>query len=124
GGIPPILKASKRLAQHQTFYKAFIDHYLTQGMHYPSASPKACQELQIHELDVTKPNNIVGLSYVQAIREHHYPITPLTIKRSKNDYHDQTIASPIASATSIREEFLSNGMSSKVRNTMPDSTLQ
>src|SRR5699024_4245396 len=124
GDIHPFLNASKKLAQHQTLYNAYIDQYLKQGMNFPSASAKACQELQIHELDVTKPNNILGLSYVQAIREHHYPITPLTIKRIKNDYHDQTIASPIASATSIREEFLPNGMSSKDRKTMTDSNLQ
>src|SRR5699024_530684 len=50
--------------------------------------------------------------------------TPLTIKRIKNDYHDQTIASAIANTISIREEFLSNGMRSKIRNAMPDSPLQ
>lgn len=123
GDIQPFLDASEKLAQHRTAYKAYIDDYLKQGMNFPSASAKACEKLEINTLDVTKPNNILGLSYVQAIKEHNHPITPLTIKRIKNDYHDQTIASSIASATSIRQEFFSNGMTHKVRSAIPESTL-
>src|SRR5699024_4445517 len=71
--IHPLLNASKKSAQRKTLHQAYIDAYLRQGMNFPSASGKASQDLQIHERDVTKPNNILGLSYVQAFREHHYP---------------------------------------------------
>lgn len=122
GEIQPFQDASEKIAKHHVAYKAYIDDFLKEGMNFPSASAKASEQLGITALDVTKPNNILGLSYVQAIAEHNYSMTPLTIKRIKNDYHDQTIASNIASATSIRQEFLAEGMTSRVQSTIPEAT--
>src|SRR5699024_12862378 len=52
------------------------------------------------------------------------PITPLTIQRINSGYHDQEINTHIASATSIRKEFMTNGFSNKMTSTLPSSSLQ
>ena len=50
-------------------------------------------------------NDILGIAYIKAIKDSN--IIPLTIQRTTN-YHDDTITSSIASATSIRKAILNN----------------
>ena len=50
-------------------------------------------------------NDILGIAYIKAMKDSD--IVPLTIQRTTN-YHDDTITSDIASATSIRKAIFSN----------------
>ncbi|MEF3328634.1 nucleotidyltransferase [Oceanobacillus oncorhynchi] len=111
--------------EHQNQYESFVKKYLNKGHAYPDAATKAYQHIfGISDiLDVSRPNNILGLSYVRAIKDAHYPIKPITIKRIENNYHDTAITGNIASATSIRKEVLNNPTASKAAaEAMPETT--
>lgn len=55
------------------------------------------------------PNNILGLSYVQAILKHADTIEPYTLKRHKSEHHHQTIDDlHFASGTAIRQSLNKN----------------
>src|SRR5690625_8052843 len=77
------------------------------GNSFPEASRIAYQQIGLtnEQMDLSQPNNILGFSYIKTIFEHNLPIKPLTIKRTSSHYHDETITSTIASATSIRKQL-------------------
>src|SRR5699024_8376333 len=75
------------------------------------------------QMDLVKPNNTVCFSYIQTIFEHNLPIKPLTIKRTSSNYHDETITSTIASATSIRKQLFQQVLiSHETAATIPEET--
>src|SRR5699024_6921231 len=71
GSIEPFSQASTYIQRHQETYQEALQRYLKQGDAFPSASSKAYKEIGLSALDLSKPNNILGLSYVQAIHKHH-----------------------------------------------------
>ncbi|WP_067728276.1 nucleotidyltransferase [Oceanobacillus damuensis] len=111
--------------EKESEFKITLKQFLDQGLSYPEASKRAYQHIGLTDknMDLSKPNNILGYSYVKAIMENNLDIAPLTIQRTNNDFHDQTIASEIASATSIRKEMLKNdSLTSEIKSTMPEET--
>ncbi|MGN8645120.1 nucleotidyltransferase [Gracilibacillus sp. HCP3S3_G5_1] len=93
---------------HREEYNYFLTQSLKQGYSYPKANDIAFSSIGGKELsiDFSKPNNILGYQYVKNIYDLHTNITPFTIKRIKNNYHDREIHDSIASATSIRNQLL------------------
>jgi predicted nucleotidyltransferase len=124
GEIMPFLLANQLIQQHKVQYEGLLQSHLKNGVAFPVASSKAYQEIGIHSIDLFQPNNILGLSYVQAIQDQELPITPLTIKRLQSQYHDIHLSTPIASATSIRKSILDKEQTSVVNETIPDATVQ
>ncbi|MFD1067243.1 nucleotidyltransferase [Oceanobacillus locisalsi] len=127
GNIAAFTDAYQLQKEHLYAYEANLKRYLNQGFSYPDAATKAYRHISgLSEiLDVSQPNNILGLGYVRAIKDAHYPIRPVTIQRIENNYHDTAITGKIASATSIRKEVLTNtSTSASAADSMPDETLQ
>lgn len=81
-------------------YDQLVQKYLSQGINYPTAMSKALNELT--NININKPNDLLGLSYIKEIIKNNYPITPISIKRN-NDYHGETITGNIISANLIRK---------------------
>lgn len=79
-----------------------LKEFLDQGLNYPTALNKAIG------IDIKSPNDLLGISYIKAIKKNNYNIIPVTIKRT-NDYHDTISDELIISATNIREK-ISNGV--------------
>ncbi|WP_099157977.1 nucleotidyltransferase [Virgibacillus ndiopensis] len=127
GKISDFTTSYTTFKDHETHYKKTLQTKLDQGLSFPEASKIAYKEIGLtsNRMDLSKPNNILGFSYVKAILENKLRINPLTIKRSKSNYHDETINTSIASATSIRKELFSAGkITPKIANTIPNSTEQ
>ena len=76
---------------------AKIRKEIAKGLSYPSAVAKATG---LDELD--KPNNVLAIEYIKAIRKLNSTITPLTIKRDDN-YNDST-AAEFASSMALRKD--------------------
>ena len=92
-------------AKTQLFSKKYqkrFNSYLEEGNNYPSSLSKALKEET--GIEITKPNDLLGLSYIREILENNYDITPITISRT-NDYHSNFLTGTISSATSIRKEL-------------------
>ncbi len=80
-----------------------VKTYLDEGLNYPTAMKNA---LNIKE-DINNPNDLLGISYIKAIRKINPSIIAETIKRTSN-YLDITSNDEVISATNIREKLRNN----------------
>lgn len=105
-----------------------IQQFITEGISYPAAVARAYGKLKGNKklLDLSRPNNILGLAYLRAIKKLNTPMTGMTIKRIHADYHDVEFSSPsVASATSIRKMLFSKeGHIEKIKPYVPETTFQ
>ncbi|AXI08983.1 nucleotidyltransferase [Oceanobacillus sp. 143] len=126
GNISPFLSSYETFKNNENIYNLALKQVLADGKSFPEASRAAYEQINLttKEIDLAKPNNILGFSYVRAILDNELPIDPITIKRTKNNYHDESITSNIASATSIRKLLIEhNELSATVKQTIPKETV-
>lgn len=104
GNITAFIDAAKTFLEQKQQHDSYVQEALQEGVSYPRANAEAWKRLNATNLDLSKPNNVLGLAYVKAILQKQIPITPRTIRRIASDYHDKTFSHPsIASATSLRK---------------------
>lgn len=115
-----IEKKKSQSAQIDSEIKSFI----SSGMSYPSAYSNALKSrLDTSKLDVSLPNNILGIHYLEAIEHFNSSMKGATIQRIAANYHDETIThNRIASATAIRKILKSEDES--ITNFVPSFTKQ
>ena len=82
-----------------------IKDLLKKGYNYPKAIDIALKN-KIN-ISVNTPNDLLGVSYIKAIKKLNSKIKPITIKRT-NDYHNKNTNGKISSATSIRNLIFDN----------------
>lgn len=126
GSINSFISSYHIFKEKTSTYNHILKHYLDAGCSFPEASTYAYKEIGLTDsnMDLSKPNNILGYSYVKAIIENKLPITPLTIKRKANAFHDETITGTIASATSIRKELMKqHTLTSAIIDSLPTETV-
>ena len=82
-----------------------IKDLLKKGYNYPNAIDIALKN-KIN-ISINTPNDLLGVSYIKAIKKLNSKIKPVTIKRT-NDYHDKNTNGKISSATSIRNLIYEN----------------
>ncbi len=78
-----------------------LKNNLNKGINYPTALNKSIG------INISSPNDLLGISYIKAILKNNLNITPISIKRT-NDYHDTTSNDKIISASNIREKIKNN----------------
>ena len=101
GSIEQFIQAS--CAMEKDDFKTRLSAALGDGDSYPAAVSKALD----CDLDLTKPNNLLGLSYVNALRRRNSSIIPLTTKRA-GDYHSESVSENFMSATAVRAALAQN----------------
>jgi cytidyltransferase-like protein len=84
-------------------YDSLVKKYMDQGENYPTSMNKALKELV--GLEITKPNDLLGLSYIKEIIKNNYNIEVINIKRTTS-YHGEEIHNNITSASNIRKLYL------------------
>lgn len=127
GDVHDFIESYRQYMKHQETYRETLKNELDRGLSYPNASKEAYRKIGLTDdaIDLSKPNNILGFSYVRALMEQRLPIRPLTIKRTKSGYHDESVTSTIASATSIRKNILAdNQLSEKIQRTLPPPSIK
>ncbi|MBU5266001.1 nucleotidyltransferase [Virgibacillus proomii] len=125
GEISDFIHSYKQLTARKNEFEQALKTHVKMGLAFPEASKAAYQHigLDLAKIDLSKPNNILGFSYVKMIYDLQLSITPLTVERSQSDYHDKTITGTIASATSIRNSIIESGnITQSVRNAIPETT--
>lgn len=78
------------------------------GCTYPKAVSKALSNYFGEDYEsfsdlVEKPNNILGIEYLKALKRLRSSMEPIAIQRWHTDYHDEMIYSDTASATALRK---------------------
>lgn len=85
--------------------------YIREGYSYPAARAKAAEQIlnadgksQTSDLAqvISEPNNILGIEYINALKQINSSIKPVTITRRYANYHESEIKEGISSATAIR----------------------
>lgn len=82
-----------------------LKKYLDEGFGYPYAMEMAFKATSV-DIDF-KPNDILAVNYIKAIKQLGSEIKPVAILRT-NDYHGITASGNMASATAVRE-LINNG---------------
>lgn len=84
---------------HNEEFDKLVHIYSKFGNNYPTSLSLALCDLTGKVIDT--PNDLLGISYLKAIKENHYKIKAESIKRI-NNYHDKELGNKISSATAIR----------------------
>ena len=88
--------------ENKSKYNEEIKKYLDKGINYPTSLAKALN------MDFSfNSNDLLGISYIKAIKYNKYKIKPITIKRT-NSYLDLNSNEDIISASNIRNKLLNN----------------
>lgn len=107
GKMDHFQKVSALLASEPALYREMLQKALKQGLSYPKARANALGEYfpDIPEDFFHSPNNILGIEYCRALNYFSSSITPVTISRKDNLYHDKDLSDTgkLSSATAIRE---------------------
>lgn len=127
GKIDSFHQAYQILEENKTEFNALLKNELSLGKSFPVASNRAYEEIglseQMNGLDLSKPNNILGFSYLKSINKINPLIEAITIKRLQSGYHDLEIKQPYASATSIRKGLLDQfDINDVVSQSLPENT--
>lgn len=101
GSVEPLIKCAETQLYSET-YQIKLKEYLQEGLNYPTALSKALMEEC--NIDISKPNDLLGLGYIKEILKNHYPIKAITIPRT-NNYHSTILTGNISSATAIRNHL-------------------
>lgn len=115
--------------------QALHQKHLKTGLSYPSARTNALKEYfsqrkdlklgQDLENQLIKPNNILGLQYLIALKRLNSQIEPVTLQRVKAEYHDENFNDEsIASATAIRQSLATNNQLKAIAPFVPTSTFE
>ncbi len=112
GKLSDFTKASDLLLNEPEDFQHAIQKNLREGLSYPKAFALAVKESgvasDIEPELLEKPNNLLGLEYLKAIKKLASSIKPHTITRTGTGYHDEHTAfsndsgTLIASASAIR----------------------
>lgn len=102
---------------NNTEYNQLVKELLTEGYNYPTALSKALEK--ITNINISMPNDILGLSYIKEIIRKQALITPHTIKRTI-DFHTKDVINNITSASNIREKLYQK---QSINNLVPDKVL-
>lgn len=93
------LKRAAALNQNER-YQAKVKTYVKKGIRYANACNEALKDFNLEP--ITQSNDILALSYLQAIAKYHFDITPVAIKRT-NAFLDTALEQNIVSAQAIRQ---------------------
>jgi len=112
GKLSDFTKATELLLHEPEDFQRAIQKNLLEGLSYPKAFALAVKESgaasDIEPELLEKPNNLLGLEYLKAIKKLASSIKPHTITRTGTGYHDEHTAfsndsgTLIASASAIR----------------------
>lgn len=110
GDLDSFIDTYQLLNENRPSLDVLIKRFVQLGNSYAKSMFLAFEELIKNEqkkyLDLSKPNNILGLEYVKAVCSTNSNIKLVTIPRKNANYHDEHFTSDtIASATSIRKEL-------------------
>lgn len=103
-----------KISMNNKKYDKLVKSYLQEGINYPTALAKALYDLTGKK--ISKPNDILGLSYIKEIIRLNSNIKPICIKRDDN-FNDNFLYENITSSSSIREHLKNK---QELTNQVPD----
>ena len=98
-------KVSDILAFEPPEYSILLNNYLTKGFSFPAASEKSIVKILGKDIEgiISKPNNILAISYITALKKNKSTIKPVMIKRTDKGYMNSALTGYYSSASAIRK---------------------
>ncbi|WP_257350574.1 nucleotidyltransferase [Pseudalkalibacillus decolorationis] len=129
GEISPFLNTVQFIAENEQNYNTRIRNQVQSGISFPAAASNAFLEMSDrpkHSVDLSKPNNILGFHYINALRQMKSTIRVDTIQRIGAGYHETGYSlNGVASATGIRRELIKEQQPlSAIKNLVPSTTFE
>lgn len=137
GNISQLNAAASILLNEGALFQSVLQHNLKHGATYAAAMEQALkaaadeaflvpghlQESVSLRTVTASPNNLLGIEYIKALRRLHSRIIPVTIQRQGTSYTDCQLssASSFSSASAIRTELISRGVTRPLRDAVPES---
>ncbi len=112
-----LTQAAAYINSHQDELRQIIQS----GTSYAAAQTQLLQNAGIN-FCADKANDILALEYCRALQKYAPEIEPLVIRRQGADYNDVSISNSYASASAIRREYSSNGMTDSILEQLPVET--
>jgi predicted nucleotidyltransferase len=95
GDLTLLQQLADQLVPETPEYRQHLHRHLDSGVSFPAARRQALADLDGHDLRaclLDQPNNILAVEYLKAIRRlPDCRLTPLTIRRSGQGYHDDQL---------------------------------
>ena len=104
-------KIAEILVNENDEFKEAIKQELNKGISHPKARELALQKVLLSENVeniLQKPNNILTIEYLKAIKNTNSKIKPFAIKRQKSMHNDKKITEEFTSGSHIRKLFTEN----------------
>jgi len=126
GTLDHFIEIAEILLTEPPAYQDSLKMFLKNGDSFPAARKKAlCMNHNSNWAEfLAAPNNILGLEYCKKLKQLQSSITPITIKRIENDYHDQELSNQVSSATAIRRKLEDTADISALSQQIPTSAFQ
>lgn len=101
-----LARAADLLESPPGLFRSRLKAALSEGAGYPAALSRAVSSfLPEAENLLNRPNNILAVSYLRAIRRLALSVTPVVIRRT-GDYHAPAVDSRAPSASALRDSLL------------------
>lgn len=107
-------------------FKRNIKEELDKGNSYPKAREMALKKVlssENVENIMQKPNNILAIEYLKALKTTNSKIKPFAIKRKNTMHNDENINENYASGTYIRKLFIENNFN-EIKKVVPKYTYE
>ena len=107
-------------------FKRNIKEELDKGNSYPKAREIVLKKVLLSENVeniMQKPNNILAIEYLKALKTTNSKIKPIAIKRKNTMHNDENINENYASGTYIRKLFIENNFN-EIRKVVPKYTYE
>lgn len=127
GDVEKLSKISKALVNEDDKFRILIKEHLSKGDTFAKAREKSLIEYlnddAINNI-ITSSNNILGIEYIKSIIRLNSSIIPSTLKREGSNYNDKNLSNSFSSATSIRELLKNENSIEKLKNLIPNESLE
>lgn len=129
GSLKPLSKIASVLQDEPKEYRSSLQAELKKGNSFPKARSLALRGFLSDcpgDIDLTSPNNILGIEYIKALIKSGSRIAPLTLQRQGSGYHDSVLNDSLSfsSASAIRDSIHSCDGLSGIRQHVPSSVFQ
>ena len=133
GSLDNLDEIAQVLVEEPSYYKQKLKKYLNLGYSFPMSRSNALEDYfnkyklkkndskKIKDI-LQKPNNILAIEYLKALKNLNSQIKPITIERIGSSYNENLLDHRIASATAIRNTMLNNNIDS-ITKYIPQETL-
>ena len=125
GDMNSLQELATILTQEPDAYRQALQENLRKGLAFPAARVAALEEIYPNKdfaAILSKPNNILGIEYLKALKRLNSTIRPVTIARQGAEYHEDTLQELFSSATAIRHSIAQNIME-PVLEQIPNSSI-